>query len=49
MLAPLLLLTTSCRQDMQDQPKYKPLGANRFSRMGAMRGRFRLGLSLAMS
>lgn len=30
MLAPLLLLTVSCRQDMQDQPKYKPLGANRF-------------------
>ncbi len=30
MLAPLLLLLASCRQDMQDQPKYKPLGANRF-------------------
>ncbi len=29
-LAPLLLLMTGCRQDMQDQPKYKPLGANRF-------------------
>ncbi|HWF48401.1 MAG TPA: cytochrome c [Bryobacteraceae bacterium] len=30
MFAPLLLLATSCRQDMQDQPKYKPLGANSF-------------------
>ncbi len=29
-LAPLLLLSASCRQDMQDQPKYRPLGANRF-------------------
>jgi len=27
---PLLLLMAACRQDMQDQPKYKPLGANRF-------------------
>lgn len=24
------LMLTSCRQDMQDQPKYKPLGQNRF-------------------
>lgn len=30
MLAALVFLTVSCRQDMQDQPKYKPLGANRF-------------------
>jgi mono/diheme cytochrome c family protein len=29
-IVPLLLLTAACRQDMQDQPKYKPLGANRF-------------------
>jgi mono/diheme cytochrome c family protein len=29
MLAPLVLMC-SCRQDMQDQPKYKPLGANGF-------------------
>lgn len=29
MLAALISLT-SCRQDMQDQPRYKPLGANRF-------------------
>lgn len=28
-IIPLLLLT-ACRRDMQDQPKYKPLGANRF-------------------
>jgi mono/diheme cytochrome c family protein len=26
----LLSLGTACRQDMQDQPKYKPLGENRF-------------------
>ena len=26
----LLLGTVACRQDMQDQPKYKPLGENRF-------------------
>lgn len=26
----LLLVTAGCRQDMQDQPKYKPLGENRF-------------------
>ncbi len=25
-----LLLMASCRQDMQDQPRYKPLGASRF-------------------
>lgn len=25
-----LSLNLACRQDMQDQPKYKPLGANRF-------------------
>lgn len=25
-----LLFTAACRQDMQDQPKYKPLGASRF-------------------
>jgi hypothetical protein len=25
-----MLLLASCRQDMQDQPKYKPLGQNRF-------------------
>ncbi len=30
MLALFVLLGTSCRQDMHDQPKYKPLGANRF-------------------
>ena len=30
MLSALALLTASCRQDMQDQPKYKPLGASRF-------------------
>src|SRR5579875_241048 len=30
MIAPLVLLTASSRQDMQDQPKYKPLGASRF-------------------
>lgn len=29
-ILPLLLLMAACRQDMQDQPKYKPLGANRF-------------------
>ncbi len=26
----LALACTACRQDMQDQPKYKPLGANGF-------------------
>lgn len=26
----LLAISTGCRQDMQDQPRYKPLGANRF-------------------
>lgn len=26
----LLVLMAACRQDMQDQPKYKPLGASRF-------------------
>lgn len=26
----LCLLCSTCRQDMQDQPKYKPLGQNRF-------------------
>ncbi len=26
----MLTLTTSCRRDMQDQPKYKPLAASRF-------------------
>jgi mono/diheme cytochrome c family protein len=26
----MLSFATACRQDMQDQPKYKPLGANRF-------------------
>lgn len=26
----LLLLLSGCRRDMQDQPKYKPLGASRF-------------------
>jgi hypothetical protein len=26
----LLLLTTACRQDMHDQPKYKPLGRSAF-------------------
>jgi mono/diheme cytochrome c family protein len=29
-ILPLLLMIAACRQDMQDQPKYKPLGANRF-------------------
>ncbi len=29
-LATLVLLMASCRQDMQDQPRYKPLGASRF-------------------
>lgn len=29
-ILPLLFLMAACRQDMQDQPKYKPLGANRF-------------------
>jgi hypothetical protein len=27
---PLILLAVSCRQDMQDQPKYKPLAPSRF-------------------
>lgn len=27
---PAFLFLASCRQDMQDQPKYKPLGASRF-------------------
>jgi mono/diheme cytochrome c family protein len=30
LLALSLLMSLGCRQDMQDQPKYKPLGANRF-------------------
>lgn len=30
MALPLILLLSACRQDMQDQPKYKPLGASRF-------------------
>lgn len=29
-LACAFLAATSCRQDMQNQPKYKPLGENRF-------------------
>lgn len=29
-ILPLLLLLAACRQDMQDQPKYKPLGTSRF-------------------
>jgi len=29
-LACALLAVTACRRDMQDMPKYKPLGANRF-------------------
>ena len=29
-IIPLPLMMAACRQDMQDQPKYKPLGANRF-------------------
>lgn len=29
-IACALLLTTACRRDMQDQPKYKPLGASSF-------------------
>ena len=32
----LLLLTAACRQDMQDQPKYKPLGVSRFFADGRM-------------
>ncbi len=32
----LLLLTAACRQDMQDQPKYKPLGTSRFFADGRM-------------
>jgi Cytochrome c. len=27
---PLLLLTAACRQDMHDQPRYKPLASSRF-------------------
>jgi mono/diheme cytochrome c family protein len=29
-IVPPLLLMAGCRRDMQDQPKYKPLGASRF-------------------
>jgi hypothetical protein len=29
-ILPLLLPLAACRQDMQDQPKYKPLGRSRF-------------------
>lgn len=29
-----VVLCTACRQDMQDQPKYKPLGQNTFFRDG---------------
>lgn len=29
-ILPLMLLMVACRQDMQDQPKYKPLGSSRF-------------------
>ncbi len=29
-VAAALLVSTACRQDMQDQPKYKPLGQNTF-------------------
>lgn len=30
LIAAAFALGTACRQDMQDQPKYKPLGQNRF-------------------
>jgi hypothetical protein len=34
MIAAAVLLTSACRQDMQDQPKYKPLGMSRFLAAG---------------